>query len=66
MARKLTLRNAAVEDADRVASVLDARADQTIAGFSICRHQGADGETLGWVSLVGVRPRLARTRTRTR
>ena len=46
MARKLTLRNAAVEDADGVASVLDARADQTIAGFSICRHQGVDGAVM--------------------
>jgi len=29
----------------------------TIAGFSICREREDDGETIGWVSLVGVRPR---------
>jgi mycothiol synthase len=34
-----------------------ARADPTIAGFSICRELNDDGETLGWVSLIGVRPR---------
>jgi mycothiol synthase len=34
-----------------------ARAGQAIAGFSICRELVDDGETLGWVSLIGVRPR---------
>lgn len=33
-----------------------ARADQTIAGFSICRQLEDEGETIGWVSLIGVRP----------
>jgi mycothiol synthase len=33
-----------------------ARSDQTIAGFSICRELEDEGETVGWVSLIGVRP----------
>lgn len=33
-----------------------ARANQTIAGFSICRQQEDEGDTVGWVSLIGVRP----------
>jgi mycothiol synthase len=33
-----------------------ARADRTIAGFSICRELEDEGETVGWVSLIGVRP----------
>jgi mycothiol synthase len=33
-----------------------ARADQTIAGFSICRERDEKGMTVGWVSLIGVRP----------
>ena len=33
-----------------------ARAGATIAGFSICRELEDDGETVGWVSLLGVRP----------
>jgi mycothiol synthase len=33
-----------------------ARADETIAGFSICRELEDEGETVGWVSLIGVRP----------
>jgi mycothiol synthase len=28
----------------------------TIAGFSICREREDDGETIGWISLVGVQP----------
>ncbi len=27
-----------------------------IAGFSICREREDDGETIGWISLIGVRP----------
>ena len=27
-----------------------------MAGFSICREREADGETIGWISLLGVRP----------
>jgi mycothiol synthase len=30
---------------------------ETIAGLSICREREEDGETIGWVSLLGVRPR---------
>lgn len=33
-----------------------ARFDATIAGFSICRELEHEGETIGWVSLIGVRP----------
>ncbi len=33
-----------------------ARADRTIAGFSICRERDEKGKTIGWVSLIGVRP----------
>jgi mycothiol synthase len=29
----------------------------TIAGFSICRERQDAGETIGWISLLGVRPR---------
>ncbi len=29
----------------------------TMAGFSICREREDDGETIGWISLLGVRPR---------
>jgi mycothiol synthase len=29
----------------------------TIAGFSICREREDAGETIGWISLLGVRPR---------
>jgi ribosomal protein S18 acetylase RimI-like enzyme len=29
----------------------------TIAGFSICREREEDAENVGWVSLLGVRPR---------
>jgi mycothiol synthase len=29
----------------------------TIAGFSICRDREDDSETIGWISLLGVRPR---------
>ena len=29
---------------------------KTITGFSICRERKGDGETGGWISLVGVRP----------
>jgi mycothiol synthase len=29
----------------------------TIAGFSICRERQEAGETIGWISLLGVRPR---------
>jgi mycothiol synthase len=32
------------------------RADQTIAGFAICREREEEGQTVGWVSLIGVRP----------
>jgi mycothiol synthase len=28
----------------------------TIAGFSICRERQDTGETIGWISLLGVRP----------
>ena len=28
----------------------------TVAGFSICRERKDDGETIGWISLVGVQP----------
>jgi mycothiol synthase len=28
----------------------------TMAGFSICREREDDGETIGWISLLGVRP----------
>jgi mycothiol synthase len=28
-----------------------------IAGFSICREREDEGETIGWISLLGVRPR---------
>jgi mycothiol synthase len=28
----------------------------TIAGFSICRKREVDGKTIGWISLLGVRP----------
>jgi mycothiol synthase len=28
----------------------------TIAGFSICREREDEGETIGWISLVGVQP----------
>jgi mycothiol synthase len=28
----------------------------TIAGFSICREREDDGETIGWISLIGVQP----------
>ena len=34
-----------------------AEADGEVAGFAVCREQEVDGETIGWVSLVGVRPR---------
>jgi len=30
---------------------------EAVAGFSICREREADGEVIGWVSLLGVRPR---------
>jgi mycothiol synthase len=33
-----------------------ARAGRTIAGFSICREIEEEGERVGWVSLIGVRP----------
>lgn len=28
-----------------------------LAGFSICREREADGQAIGWISLLGVRPR---------
>jgi len=33
------------------------REGETIAGFSICRERQEDGETIGWISVLGVRPR---------
>ncbi len=33
------------------------REGETIAGFSICREREDAGETIGWISLLGVRPR---------
>jgi mycothiol synthase len=33
-----------------------AREGGTIAGFSICREREDAGETIGWISLLGVRP----------
>jgi mycothiol synthase len=30
---------------------------EMVAGFSICREREADGEMIGWISLLGVRPR---------
>ena len=32
------------------------REGRTIGGFSICREREDDGETIGWISLVGVQP----------
>ena len=29
---------------------------ETIADFSLCRERDDDGETIGWVSQIGVRP----------
>jgi mycothiol synthase len=34
-----------------------AEADAEVAGFAICREKEVEGERIGWVSLVGVRPR---------
>ena len=49
------IRDAAAAGFDPVLWFL-ARADETIAGFSICRELEDEGETVGWVSLIGVRP----------